>query len=130
MQYKKYKKKSPQIVTGVQLSLVTEGFDYEKWGGKQHCKAGDWLVNNDGECYTVDQESFANTYVQVAPGQFIKSTPIWATQAEESGSVRTKEGKSEYVAGDYITCNNEDGTDTYTIPKAKFETTYIEVDEG
>ena len=30
MQYKKYKKKSPQIVTGVQLSLVTEGFDYEK----------------------------------------------------------------------------------------------------
>ena len=129
MNYKKYKKKSPQIVTGVQLALETEGFDYEKWGGKQHCKPGDWLVNNDGECYTVDQESFSNTYVQVAPGQYIKSAPIWAAQAEEPGTVTTKEGSSAYAAGDYITCNNEDGTDTYTIPKAKFEKTYIETDK-
>lgn len=129
MSLKKYKKKKPQIVTGVQLKLDTKGFNYIKWGGEQFCKPGDWLVNNQGECYTVDQESFELTYSEVAPGQYIKTAPIWAKQTDTAGLISTKEGKSAYKAGDYITCNNADGTDTYTIPKDQFEKTYSEADQ-
>ena len=128
MALRKYKKKKSQIVVGVQLTLETNGFNYNKWGSQQFCKAGDWLVNNDGECYTVDQESFASTYSEVALGQYIKTSPIWAKQAKTAGSITTKEGRSAYQVGDYIACNNEDGTDTYSISKDKFERTYCEED--
>lgn len=126
MYLKKYKKIDQQIVAAVQLNLETEGFGYIKWGGKQRCKAGDWLVNNDGECYTVEQESFEQTYTEVAPGQFLKTAPIWAKQAKESGFVSTKEGRTAYEANDYIASNNEDGTDAYAIKKEKFERMYEE----
>lgn len=124
MSRKKYKIIDQQIVTGVQLTLETSGFNYTKWGSEQHCKAGDWLINNDGECYTVDQKSFANTYTKIAPGQFIKTAPIWAKKAATAGFVKTKEGKTAYLAGDYLVSNNEDGTDAYAIAQAKFEKTY------
>jgi len=127
MNRRKYKKIEKQIVTGVQLSLETSGFNYTKWGSEQHCKAGDWLINNDGECYTVDQDSFANTYTEVAPGQFIKTTAVWAIQAEVSGFINTKEGQSAYMAGDYLVSNNEDGTDSYAVAQTKFEKTYTPV---
>lgn len=124
MGLKQYKKKDQQIVIGVQLMLDTEGFDYKKWGSSQHCKAGDWLVNNAGECYTVDQESFEQTYREIGQGQYIKTAPVWAEQVNTAGFVETKEGKTAYQAGDYIACNNEDGTDSYAISQEKFEQTY------
>jgi len=120
----KYKKNDRQIVTGVQINLQTEGIDYIKWGGPQHCSAGDWLVNNNGECYTVEQESFANTYKEVSPGRYVKSAPVWAEQAGKDGTVQTKEGVSKFQAGDYVVSNNEDGTDAYTVPKETFEAAY------
>jgi len=128
MKRKQYKKAESQIVTGVQLSLETSGFCYTKWGGEQHCKAGDWLINNSGECYTVDQESFAKTYTEIAPGQFAKTAPIWAGQAEKDGFVKTKEGKTAYHAGDYLVSNNKDGTDAYAISQEKFEKAYVPAD--
>ena len=129
MTRKKYQKRKVQVVTGVQINLETEGLCYVKWGGEQHCKSGDWLVNNAGECYTVEQESFANTYKEIAPGQFVKAGPVWAEEAETNGSVSTKEGVSQFQAGDYVVSNNEDGTDAYTVPKAKFEERYKLVNE-
>src|SRR5215831_2695516 len=42
---RRYKKKPTAFVTAVQLDLDTEGFTYNKWGGKQVCKRGDWLVD-------------------------------------------------------------------------------------
>jgi len=46
---RKYKKKPTSFITAVQLDLDTEGFTYNKWGGKQVCKKDDWLVNNNGD---------------------------------------------------------------------------------
>ena len=123
----KYQKSHTQILTAVQINLQTSGLCYIKWGGEQHCKSGDWLVNNDGECYTVEQESFAKTYSEVSPGRYIKSAPVWAEQSKQDGTVKTKEGVSQFKAGDYIVSNNEDGTDAYTVPKATFEEKYAEV---
>ena len=125
---RRYRKRADRPVTAVQLTLDTDGFVYRKWGAEQRCKPGDWLVDNDGDVYTVDREVFGHTYRRVGPGLFVKRTPIWAEIATESGVVETKEGRSHYEAGDYLVANNEDGTDAYRISRGKFEAMY-ELDE-
>lgn len=101
---------------------------YRKWGSEQRGKQGDWLVDNNGDVYTVDGEVFENTYRELSPGVYLKTTPIWAEVAEQSGAVDTKEGKSHYKAGDYVVSNNEDGSDAYCISAEEFEAMY-ELDE-
>jgi hypothetical protein len=115
-------------VVAVQLDLDTEGFTYRKWEGEQTCKQGDWIVDNDGDIYSVDRQVFEKTYRQISPGIYVKTTPIWAEVAARPGSVLTKEGESHYKKGDYLVYNNEDGTDAYCISAAKFELMY-ELDE-
>jgi hypothetical protein len=88
----KYVKKKVSRVIAVQLDLDTDGFNYQKWGGTQSCKAGDWLVNNDGDVYTVDRDTFARTYCAVSPGVYEKVAPVWAEVAEHPGQIKTKEG--------------------------------------
>ena len=87
-----YRKRSNQFVVAVRLDLETKGLSYQKWGGSQRAKRGDWLVNNNGDTYTVDGEIFARTYQATGPGTYIKTTPVWAEAAETAGEVRTKEG--------------------------------------
>ncbi len=125
---RRYRKKADQFVVAVQLDLDTDGFIYRKWGAEQRCQQGDWLVDNDGDHYTVDGEVFVRTYRKLSPGIYVKTTSIWAEVASEPGRVVTKEGASHYQAGDYLVSNNEDGTDAYCISAAKFESMY-ELDE-
>lgn len=120
----KYRKKPSSFIIAVQLNLDTEGFTYSKWGATQACKRGDWLVNNQGETYTVDAQTFAATYTEVSPGLYYKSTPVWAVIADKSGSIGTLEGETHYQAGDYLVYNDEAGTDGYAVSSDKFETMY------
>ena len=120
----RYRKKADQSVIAVQLNLDIDGFGYRKWGGEQHCKRGDWLVDNKGDVYTVDAAVFDTTYRRLGPGVYLKSTPVWAEVATEAGSVPTKEGRSHYAKGDYLISNNEDGSDAYCMGAAKFGTMY------
>jgi hypothetical protein len=124
-----YRKRSSQFVIAVQLDLETEGFRYEKWGGTQRCKPGDWLVNNNGDTYTVDRETFARTYKSTGPGTYTKVTTVWAEIASEAGEVKTKEGATRYKAGDYIVFNEPNGGDAYAVSKATFEKTYERVEK-
>lgn len=121
---RRYRKKAGRPVTAVRVDLETDGFVYRKWGGDQHCKAGDWLVCNEGDTYTVDGEVFARTYRELSPGNFVKTTPIWAEVATEAGAVETIEGQSHYDAGDFLVSNREDGGDAYRIRAGKFESMY------
>ncbi|MBX2835545.1 MAG: hypothetical protein KTR35_01745 [Gammaproteobacteria bacterium] len=124
MESKKYQKRDKQIVLAVQIDLDIVGFSYVKWGSEQRCQARDWLVNNNGECYTISEDSFRNTYEEIAPAQYVKTAPVWATQATRSGKVKTREGYTEYSKGDYLVSNNCDGTDAYAVSKDKFEYMY------
>ena len=119
-----YVKRATQFVVAVQLDLETPGFSYRKWGDTQTCKRGDWLVNNDGDVYTVDRESFARTYEPTGPGTYVKRTPVWAEVAPAAGEVRTKEGATHYEAGDYLVSNDPDGSDAYAVAKDDFERMY------
>lgn len=121
---RKYKPKPNSFVTAVQLDLDTEGFVYNKWGGRQACKRGDWLVDNNGDKYTVTEEAFPRTYKWVSPGVYTKSAPVWAEVADKPGKIKTSEGETAYAEGDYLVANNEDGTDAYAISAAKFRELY------
>ncbi|MFO7688661.1 MAG: hypothetical protein R6V60_21480 [Desulfobacterales bacterium] len=122
--FKRYRKKADRFVVAVRLDLDTDGFTYRKWGAEQCCKRGDWLVDNDGDIYSVDGDVFAKTYRRAGPGVCVKTAPVWAEIASASGSVVTKEGRSLYEAGDYLVYNNQDGTDAYCISAEKFEALY------
>jgi hypothetical protein len=120
----RYTKRPEQAVCAVQVALETDGFTYRKWGDVQTCKAGDWLVDNEGDVYTVDRDTFERTYRRVGRGTFVKTTPVWAEVATEEGSVRTKEGATHYRAGDYLVFNEREGGDAYAVSADKFEAMY------
>jgi hypothetical protein len=120
----RYVRRPDRPVIAVRLALDTDGLVYRKWGSEQHAMPGDWIVDNDGDVYTVNAEVFARTYQQTGPGTWVKSTPVWAERASQAGSVKTKEGETHYAVGDYLVSNNEDGSDKYAITAEKFEALY------
>jgi hypothetical protein len=111
-------------VTAVRLALDTDGLVYRKWGAEQRAKPGDWLVDNDGDVYTVDADAFARTYRKVDEGRYAKTTPVWAERATAPGAVTTKEGMTPYGAGDYIVSNTADRSDQYAMPADVFDKLY------
>jgi len=68
----------------IRLALDLQSFVYRKWDDEQRAKQGDWLVDNDGDVYTVDADSFASTYRRTGPGAYLKTTPIWAERTSAS----------------------------------------------
>ena len=123
----KYRKRKQQVVHAVRLDLDTDGFTYRKWGGEQRCKPGDWVVDNGGDVYTVDADTFGRTYQHVDAGAYEKVAPVWAEQAHSAGKVVTKEGTTAYDSGDYLVFNEEGGGDAYAVARAKFEGMYERV---
>jgi len=121
----RYRRRPDQAVTAVRLALDFDGFlAYRKWGHEQRARAGDWLVDNGGEVYTVAADSFARSYRELSPGRWIKAAPVWAERAARAGSVATKEGLTAYQAGDWLVSNGADGSDAYAIAAARFEQLY------
>jgi hypothetical protein len=126
---RRYVRRPERPITAVRLPLDTDGLVYRKWGAEQHAKPGDWLVDNDGDIYTVDADVFAQTYRRIAAGAYEKITPVWAERVTQAGSVKTKEGSTDYEVGDYLVSNNRDGSDEYAMPQEKFEDLYIAVED-
>jgi hypothetical protein len=117
-------------VVAVRLESDGGGLVYRKWHDEQRAKPGDWVVDSDGDVYTVDAEVFARTYRRVGPDTFVKITPVWAERAHTDGVVSTKEGASHYQAGDYLVCNDLGGADEYAVTAQKFESLYAPADES
>lgn len=90
----------------------------------QSCKPGDWLVDNGGDIYTVDVDTFANTYTEISPGRFVKTAEVWAEIAEQDGVIKTLEGETRYSAGDYVVYNDQQGMDGYAVDREAFESMY------
>ncbi len=127
---RRYVRRPGRPIIAVRLALDTDGLVYRKWGAEQRAKPGDWIVDNDGDVYTVDAGIFARTYRALGPGMYVKATPIWAEKATQPGAVKTKEGLTHYQAGDYLVSNNREGTDEYAITAEKFESLYTPEDEA
>ena len=55
---------------------------------------------------------------------YVKNAPVWAQQAEESGTIQTKEGSTAYEARDYLVFNDAGGKDGYAMPREEFHSLY------
>lgn len=119
-----YQRREETQVVAVRLDLDTDGLRYRKWDGEQLGKRGDWLVDNAGDVYTVDADSFARTYTRVSLGVYHKTAPVWAEQAETDGEIRTAEGLTHYRTGDWLVFNAADGTDGYAMNDETFHRLY------
>lgn len=126
----RYRRKAGNEVIAVPLDLDTEGFTYEKWGGTQRCKPGDWIVDNGGDVYTVDRETFERTYRRVTPGVYAKHADVWAKVVDTAGTIRTKEGSTDYVAGDWLVFNDAEGRDGWAMSAEKFAELYEPLANG
>lgn len=127
---RRFVRRPDRPVAAVRLALDTAGLIYRKWGAEQRAKPGDWIVDNDGDVYSVDADVFSRTYRQTATGAYVKTTPVWAERAMHPGSVKTKEGSTQYASGDYVVSNNRDGSDGYAMTAKKFEDLYVADDES
>ena len=121
---KPYRRKASTHVAAVRLDLDTDGFTYRKWGSIQRCKAGDWLICNAGDTYTVDSATFSKTYREVGVGSYEKVSQVWAKLAIKEGYIATKEGTTHYQAGDMLVYNEREGTDGYAMPQDTFVELY------
>jgi hypothetical protein len=121
-----FRRRERTFVTAVRLDLDTKGFIYQKWGGAQQCKKGDWIINNQSDIYTIDAEIFDRTYQMVSAGQYEKTGTVWAERASESesGTIQTKEGSTAYSKGDYLVFNDPDRKDGYAMGPEKFRELY------
>lgn len=119
-----YRRRERTSVTAVRLDLETEGFTYQKWGGAQRCKKGDWIVNNNSDAYTIDAETFMRTYRLISPGLYEKTGSVWAEEAAKSGTIQTKEGSTAYRKGDFLVFNDPDRKDGYAMSAEKFRDLY------
>jgi hypothetical protein len=129
MTRRRYVRRQDRFVTAVCLALDTDGLVYRKWGHEQRAKAGDWIIDSDGDVYTVSADVFARTYRRTVTGAYVKTTPVWAERATHSGSVKTKEGTTNFEPGDYLVSNHQDGSDEYAMKAEKFENLYTADDE-
>ena len=121
---KKYDAKK-LLVIAIQLPEKCQGLKYEKWGGLQAAKPLDWLVIKQGETYTIDAESFANTMEPLdQPGHYYKKSSVWAKIARDSGKIKTKEGLTNYKKGWYIVSNDGNFEDAYAMSEEKFKSLY------
>ncbi len=125
---RKYLKRAGALIVAIPLDLDTGGLTYRKWGGEQTCKPGDWIVNNGGDIYTVDRDTFARTYRAQGPGLYRKIAPVWAEVADRDGAIKTKEGVTHYRAGDYLVFNDQRGEDGYAVTASSFDAMYEPAD--
>jgi hypothetical protein len=122
-----YRRKEQATVVAVRIDLDTDGLSYRKWGGIQRAKRGDWLVDNDGDVYTVEADTFEQTYREIGRGVYRKIGNVWATRAETAGTIKTKEGATAYAPGDYLVFNDADGRDGYAMKEETFHRLYEEI---
>jgi len=121
---KSYKRKTAGTIVAIQLKFEELHFTFKKWQASQKCKSGDWLVENQGDVYTVDEEEFARTYEKVSKGIYKKTSIIWANQAQSIGHIKTIEGKTHYKNGDFLIANEKNGEYLYAISNKKFHQLY------
>ena len=107
-----------------QAIQLTTAIQYEKWGGPQSAKVGDWMLRKDGETYTCDDAVFRSTYRPLgADGWYAKHATVQADIAVGAGTIGTLEGESRFDVGDYVVTNP--GGDTYVVTAAKFAKLYV-----
>ena len=85
--------------------------------------AGDWLVTDGTEEWTVAPGVFARSYRPLPDGRFVKVAPVRAARLDRTAEVPTLEGVARAEAGDWVLCgvDGELWTVTDTFFRAHYE---------
>lgn len=83
------------------------------WG-----QPGDWLVETDGERWTVDGEVFQRTYEHLEADVYRKVTPVLAAKLAHPDSVESREGVVNAERGDLLVCNITG--ECWSVPACRF----------
>lgn len=113
--------------TAIPLDLDDLVFTFNKWGAVNKAKTNDLLVRKNGESYIIDRISFEDTCEPVShsPDRYVKTSPILARQMNEDGIILTKEGRTNYTAGQFLCYNRPDLTDGWAQKASNIENNYV-----
>jgi hypothetical protein len=84
--------------------------------------AGDWLVTDGSEEWTVAADIFARTYDRLPDGRYAKHATVDAVRTDRPVEVRTLEGPARAEPGDWV-LRGVDG-ELWTVTDAYFRTHY------
>lgn len=91
-------------------------------GDAMRARAGDWLVEQGSEEWTVAAAVFEERYEEVRPGVFRSRQAIRAVRVEEPLEIETLEGWVHAASGDLLALGP--AGDVWPIPAERFAATY------
>lgn len=91
-------------------------------GSELSAAAGDWLVTDGAEEWTVVPDVFARSYRRLPDGRFAKDAPVAAVRLERATEVSTLEGVARAEPGDWL-LSGVDG-EVWTVTDAYFRSHY------
>lgn len=123
---KQYERRPDGLIIAIQIRLDLEagGIAYRKWDSEQWGKRGDWLINDDGDTYTVSAENFANDYELSESGLYRNTAKVWAEEATGSGFVEIRGGTAPFVEGNMLVFSDPDRKEGQVFFYNKFNRLY------
>lgn len=91
-------------------------------GSALSARAGDWLITDGVQEWTVEADIFARTYRRLPDGRFAKDAPVDAVRTDRPLDVPTLEGVARAEAGDWV-LRGVDG-ELWPVSDAYFRSTY------
>jgi hypothetical protein len=116
-------------VTAIQIDFDKVSFTYHKWGSDQKATSGDWIVNTNGDIFTVPREIFARSYKMIGHGQYLQTGDVWVRHTIEPGFLKTNNGKVNYKAGDYLVFNDPEGNHGIVVKPNIFTEFYLPISD-
>jgi hypothetical protein len=95
-------------------------------GDGMRSRSGDWLVESEADSWSISAATFARSYEPVGDGIYRRSGNVLATRLEDAFTVRSPEGGSSGVAGDWLISNDEGHV--WIVPGERFSRTYVQID--
>lgn len=94
-------------------------------GSTMQAQPGDWLVQSEGDTWSVEDGIFRVTYEHLRDDLYRKVTPVLAVELPAAGTVLSREGMVEAEQGDLLVCNVTG--ECWSMPKEKFFQRYAVV---
>ena len=112
------------IANPVKAQKLTDTFQWQSTDGNNLVgEKGDYLIESDGNRWTVQPEIFEKTYSENSDGTFTKTAQVIAVKVNAALTINTLEGESVVHEGDYLLCG--ESADVWSIDSTNFVKKYF-----
>lgn len=95
-------------------------------GATMQADPGDWMVEENGESWSVRDDIFRSSYRHLSGSQWQRSGTILARPAQPGETIDTPEGPTTAADGDWVVRGNHG--DHWPVPADVFARHYVEID--